>query len=78
MIEANGFQIERQQELQFSTERAEKFYGEHRGKYFYPRLIQFITSGPLCALELKRDDAIAGWRKLIGPSLVEQALVAFR
>ena len=43
---------------QLSQERAEEFYGEHQGKAFFPRLVEFMTSGPIYALVLGREDAI--------------------
>jgi len=52
----------------WSIDEAETFYGEHRGRFFYPRLVAFMTSGPLIALVLEREDAISTWRKLMGPT----------
>jgi len=55
---------------------AEEFYAEHKGKSFYPGLVEFMTSGPIVALVLaKADDAIKGWRELMGPTDVFEARV---
>uniref|UniRef100_A0A8D1FAP7 DM10 domain-containing protein n=1 Tax=Sus scrofa TaxID=9823 RepID=A0A8D1FAP7_PIG len=35
---------------------------------FHSELIQFITSGPIIAMEILRDDAICEWKKLLGPA----------
>ena len=50
--------------------RAEEFYSEHREKFFYNRLVTFMSSGPCQPLILAREDAISGWRELMGPTKV--------
>ena len=45
---------------------ADRHYAEHVGKDFYPPLRDFITSGPLVALALEGDAAIAVVRTLVG------------
>ncbi|KAJ8295842.1 Vacuolar protein sorting-associated protein 33A [Rhodotorula toruloides] len=47
-----------------------EFYGEHRGRFYFPRLVQHATSGPFVALALCAPDAIQRWRGLIGPTHV--------
>lgn len=54
---------------------AEEFYAEHKGKSFYPGLVEFMTSGPIVALVLAKADAIKGWRELMGPTDVFEARV---
>lgn len=62
-IEKNGFQIHGGgRPLQWTREAAEKFYAEHRGRFFYQRLIAFMTSGPIIPMVLERDNAVAEWR----------------
>jgi nucleoside-diphosphate kinase len=56
-----------------SRETAAKFYAEHEGKSFYETLVQYITSGPIVALELVGNGAIGEWRRLIGPTNLEVA-----
>jgi len=68
MISQQGFQIVRTKQFRMTLQEAEGFYQEHRGRFFYPRLVNFITSGDIVALELEKDDAIPAWRHLIGPS----------
>jgi nucleoside-diphosphate kinase len=52
---------------------AERHYGEHDGKPFYPALIDFITSGPLVAMVLEGDEAVAVVRALVGATDGRQA-----
>ncbi len=56
--------------LQLTKARAEEFYGEHLGKPFFPKLVDFMTSGPIWAMVLSKPDAIKGWRTLMGPTKV--------
>jgi len=60
--------------LEFSHEMASKFYGEHHGKFFYPRLYNYIRSGPVVALALEGEDVISRWRTLIGPTKVSKTI----
>ncbi|XP_068449040.1 nucleoside diphosphate kinase homolog 7 isoform X2 [Clinocottus analis] len=50
-----------------SWTQAEDFYVEHHSKPFYNSLVQFLSSGPVVALELMGDEAVSGWRRLLGP-----------
>jgi nucleoside-diphosphate kinase len=51
-----------------SRAEAEEFYGVHAGKPFFERLVDFMSSGRIVAMELVAEDAIATWRALIGPT----------
>ena len=51
---------------QFPREVIEEHYGEHRDKPFFPNVVGFMTSGPVCALALEGPEAISVCRKLIG------------
>jgi nucleoside-diphosphate kinase len=54
-------------ELQtLSRELAERHYAEHESKPFFGELVDFITSGPLVALVLEGDQAVAAARQVIG------------
>jgi nucleoside-diphosphate kinase len=66
MVNRRGFRI-----LELATRRldrslAEEFYGEHLGKPFFPELVRYITSGPVVAVRLEREGAVARLRELIG------------
>ena len=45
---------------------AESFYAEHRGKEFFPPLMDYITSGPVLAVRLEGPDAVRRLRELVG------------
>ena len=65
-IEAKGYKIVGMKQMQISREVAEKHYGEHAGKPFFEGLISFITSGPVVAMVLEGENAILGWRGMMG------------
>uniref|UniRef100_A0A0B7AZZ9 Nucleoside diphosphate kinase n=2 Tax=Arion vulgaris TaxID=1028688 RepID=A0A0B7AZZ9_9EUPU len=56
--------------VRLSLDDAELFYAEHRGKFFQNRLVSFMSSGPIWSHILCGDNAIAKWRKLMGPTKV--------
>lgn len=60
--------VVRQRRIFWKTSEAEDFYAEHRGKFYYDRLIAGMTSGPSMAMALAGSDAIARWRSLLGPT----------
>ncbi len=65
-IEAKGFKIVGLKLMQVSRETAEIHYGEHKGKPFFEGLVSFITSGPVVAMVIEGENAIAQWRKMMG------------
>jgi len=52
--------------LQLTEEQAGKHYAEHHGKPFFPRLVEFITSGPLIAMAISGEGAVQVVRKMMG------------
>lgn len=72
-IYKNGFSINRMRMLKMSLELAEIFYAEHKGKDFFEPLTKRMSEDVIVALELVADDAVAKWRKLIGPTDSEKA-----
>lgn len=66
MIEADGFRILRLKMVQLSPAEARQFYHVHAGKPFLENLVAFMSSGPVCAAVLEREDAIAALRTLVG------------
>jgi len=56
--------------MTLSKKRAGDFYEEHKGKFFYNRLVTYMSSGPMQALILAKEGAIADWRTLMGPTKV--------
>lgn len=69
-IAEEGFTVLAERNLVLPSSAAEQFYAEHEGKFFHPRLLASIQSGPLQALLLGRADtaAVVHWRALIGPT----------
>jgi nucleoside-diphosphate kinase len=66
IVEREGFTIERLELQRFDRAKAEAFYDVHRGKAFFESLIEFITSGPVVAMVLAGEKAIARVRELMG------------
>jgi len=54
--------------IKFTPDTAGEFYAEHWGKPFFPSLIDFMTSDVAVGMELVWENAIAHWRKTIGPT----------
>lgn len=48
--------------------QAADFYVEHQSKPFFNNLVQFVSSGPIVALEVMGDEAVSIWRRLLGPA----------
>lgn len=72
-FEEKGYKIIGLKMLIPTTEIAEKHYEEHKGKPFYPRLIKYITSGPIVAMVLEGENVIAESRKMMGATKPEEA-----
>jgi nucleoside-diphosphate kinase len=73
MINQAGFRIVAMKYLQITTQQAEKFYEVHAERPFYGELTQFMSSGPIVAAILEKDNAVADFRKLIGATNPAQA-----
>ncbi len=65
-LERSGFRIIALKMIQVNEDLAETHYGEHKGKPFYPPLVDYMISSPSIAMVLEREDAIASLRKLTG------------
>ncbi len=66
MIEEAGFRIVSLKKTRLSEERAGKFYEVHKERPFYGDLVRYMSSGPIVAMILEKDNAVADFRKLIG------------
>ena len=53
--------------------KAQLFYADHYGKFFYQRLMEQITSGPVVPMILSGTNAIQDWRTLMGPTHLQLA-----
>jgi nucleoside-diphosphate kinase len=65
-FERKGLRIVELKLMDVPRELAEEHYAEHAEKPFFGDLVQFITSGPLVAMILEGDQAIAAARQVIG------------
>ena len=72
-FEEKGYKIIGLKLLLPTLELAEKHYEEHKGKPFYPRLINYITSGPIVAMVIEGDNVIAESRRMMGSTRPEEA-----
>jgi len=68
MINEGGFEITAIKMVQMTQQQAESFYEVHRGKSFFNDLVEFMTSGPVVVMILRRENAVEEFRRLIGPT----------
>ena len=61
-----GFLLRATQLVRLTPAQAGAFYAVHRGRPFYPDLVQFMTSGPCLPMALEREDAVMHLRTVIG------------
>ncbi len=62
----NGFKIIAMKYTALSVEKAGEFYAIHKGRPFYDSLCAFMSSGPIVAAILEKENAVADFRTLIG------------
>ncbi len=77
-IEGAGFGILDLKMLRLQREEAELLYDVHQGKPFFADLVEFMTSGPLVALLLEKENGISDLRSLLGktdPSLAKRGTI---
>ena len=65
-IENSGFRIVALKKVILSKERAGQFYEVHRERPFYGELVEYMSSGPIIAAILEKDNAVVDFRELIG------------
>lgn len=73
MINQAGFRIIAMKLTKMSTRQAEQFYAIHRSKPFFESLVDFMSSGPIIAAILEKENAVEEYRKLIGATNPENA-----
>lgn len=61
-----GFSIKAMKYIHLSTEKAQAFYDIHRERPFFNDLVAYMTSGPIVAAVLEKDNAVSDFRTLIG------------
>ena len=72
-FEEKGLKLAGLKLRQFPLKLIQEHYAVHRERPFYPKLVQFMTSGPVVALALEGKDAIDVTRRLIGKTNSRQA-----
>ena len=72
-FEKNGLRLVAAKMMRLSEERAGGFYAEHRERPFFPGLIEFITSGPVCVQVLEGEGAVTKNRDLMGATNPQEA-----
>lgn len=65
-INAAGFRIVAMKKTQLSADSAGTFYEVHKERPFYGELVSYMSSGPIVAAILEKDNAVADFRALIG------------
>ncbi|TAE38243.1 MAG: nucleoside-diphosphate kinase [Runella slithyformis] len=73
MIEEAGFRIVALKKTLLTKERAGEFYAVHAARPFYHDLCAYMSSGPIYAAILEKDNAVADFRTLIGATNPAQA-----
>ena len=68
-----GFKIKAMKWTKLSSEKVGAFYEVHKERPFYGELVEFMSSGPIVAAILEKENAVADFRKLIGATNPAQA-----
>jgi nucleoside-diphosphate kinase len=77
-FEEGGYKISALKKISLSKEQAGHFYEMHIGKPFYEELTDFMSSGPIIAAILEKDNAVEAFRKFIGatdPAKAEEGTI---
>ena len=73
MFKKNGFSILKEKKIQIEKSEAEKFYKVHETKPFYDDLCSYLSSGPIVAMVLEKENAILANRELMGATNPQDA-----
>jgi len=66
MIINAGFKIKAMKYTTLSVAQAQEFYAVHSERPFYGELVEYMTSGPIIAAILEKENAVTDFRNLIG------------
>ena len=72
-MEEAGFRISALKKVHLTAERAGLFYEVHKERPFYGELVEYMSGGPIIAAILKKENAVADFRTLIGSTNPEEA-----
>lgn len=73
MINEAGFTVKAMKLTQLTPQQAGTFYAVHKGKPFYDSLVDFMSSGPIVAVLLEKENAVEAFRNFIGATNPENA-----
>ena len=66
MVQGKGLRVKAMKMLRLSAQDAGRFYEVHKERSFYNDLCAYMSSGPIVAVALEGEDAVAAYRKLMG------------
>lgn len=66
IYENNGFKVVALKKQQLTEKEAQSFYEVHKERPFYGELVSFMTSGPVVAMVLEKDNAVKANREIMG------------
>jgi nucleoside-diphosphate kinase len=69
----DGYKIKALKLTKLTAEKAGEFYAIHKERPFYGELVEFMSSGPIMAAILEKENAVASFRTLIGATNPAQA-----
>ena len=72
-VEGHGYRILVIDKIRLCRHEAEAFYEVHRGKSFFEKLVDFMSSGPCVPMVVEGEDVVAGIRELIGSTDPKEA-----
>jgi len=72
-IVKSGFKIKAMKFTKMTNEKASRFYAIHCERPFFKDLVDYMTSGPIVAAILEKDNAVNDFRELIGSTNPEEA-----
>ncbi|MFM2428440.1 MAG: hypothetical protein RL012_324 [Bacteroidota bacterium] len=75
MIEQAGFSIQAMKLVHLTSKTAGLFYQVHKDRPFYEQMCRSMSAGPVIAMVLEKENAVADFRELIGATDPAQAMV---
>lgn len=72
-LEKAGFRLLALRRLRLTPSQARAFYAVHRERPFYDSLVRFMTEGPIVAVAVEAEDAVAALRRVMGATDPEAA-----
>ncbi|MDP3787959.1 MAG: nucleoside-diphosphate kinase [Candidatus Chromulinivorax sp.] len=66
MIEAAGFNVVAMEKINMTQEQAHELYKEHSARSFFGEMVDTMTASPIIIMALEKENAVLGWRDLMG------------